>query len=485
MKKTVSSLIIAGLIVNAVPTILPINTASAAKITTAAKIKTTANAKIVAGQKNINLNGVNGKLSSIVYKGKTLYSVKEIAAAFKVKYFYDKKSTSYKLSGNGKTISFKQNDSFMLNGNKKVSLYAPVTSYKNQMYIHLDPVVLGLDGDYIYNASSQSWYISTNKLVKGSASDAKWIDGSRVMFMNEVGEDGSTYLMDVQKKSFKQFNTTEMSVSPDGKQAVYTDENDMLMLADLVNGTTRQLNSDNDAYKANFIWSADGSKVFFLQGDTSAIISSVSIIDGTITKILDDKKDYKSDLRVSQDGKKLVYTLGNTAVTKYTDDAKTDVSDIDTTNTDPQLFLADLTASTLAPVAITASTENKNFASILADGSVIYLGDNTEDENKLPVLYKISSDGKTASTLVDDKEINSVQVSAQGNIFILVEEQDGSSGIYQLNGTSLVKKATFKDTISTFSVSPDETKFALTVSNDNGDHIEIFKNGNSDRLTKN
>ncbi|MDP4163108.1 MAG: stalk domain-containing protein, partial [Bacillota bacterium] len=215
MKKTLSSLIVAGMIVNAVPTIIPMNTASAAMVSKATL------SKVIAGQKNISLNGINSKLSSIVYKGRTLYSAKDIAASFKAKYFFDKKTKSYMMTLKGKSISFKANSSFILANNKKVDLRAPIATYQNQMYLQIDPIVFGLGGDFIYNPQTKDLYVSTTSLVKGSSSDAQWIDKNHVVFTNELGDSVTTNVMDVSTKTVKQFNTAEMVVSPDGDQAVY------------------------------------------------------------------------------------------------------------------------------------------------------------------------------------------------------------------------------------------------------------------------
>lgn len=474
MKKTLSSFIIAGMLVSSVPTIIPMNVANAFQVSQETKMK--------ASTQYLFVDGITKKIASIQVNGNTLFSVKEIAHFTQATFSYDAKSKTYNLVGKGHNVTFKRQSNYIISNNKQMKLAAPVTTFNNQTYIDLEPLVSALGGDVVTNEVTKVKFIATKGLASGSFSNAKWINESQILF---TSEDENAYLFNVKtKKIMKQFSVLEMVTSPDGKQAVYTDDTGFVYLLDFETGKIIQISSD-ESFKAEFKWSVDGTKLFFLQGEKNETVSSMSVKDGIITKILDDKVEYKSDLVISADGKKVLYTAAKQAVTKYTDDTKSDVDTIVTDGTEPQIFVLDTTVQDSKPVAISSSKDNKFFTNFLPNGNVLYLGVDVEDEEKLPELKLVQSD--TTTTLVSAMQIESINVTNKGSVYLLVTEEDESYSIYKLdvNTKKLERKLNTTQTVTNFDVSMDEKQVVVSVLTENGEKISIIKNSSLEALTKN
>jgi Tol biopolymer transport system component len=244
------------------------------------------------------------------------------------------------------------------------------------------------------------------------------------------------------------------------------------------------LNGTDQAPKFQFVWSNDGTKVYFIQGDKSDTIDSINISDGAITKVYSDSLTSKSDLRLSADGKKVLFSVGKEGTTSYTDADKTDVTGIDLTNTENQLYVVDLTASELKAVQLTSTTDNKVFPAFLMNGNIVYTSYDS-DGVKLPVLNVIGADN-VISPLVIDKDIVTTEVTATGKVLIVANEKNGYQTIYEVNTTSkkLTKLAQTKLQISSMSVSIDGKSMAITVPGENGDHVMVLKNGQFEEITK-
>jgi WD40 repeat protein len=475
MKRTLSSLIIAGVLVSSVPSIIPMEAAYASQVSH--------ENKMMASTQYVFVDGLTQKISSIQVNGNTLYSVKEIARFIQASFTYEKKSKTYTLVGNGQKVTFNRQSNYITSNNKEVKLASTVTTFNNQTYIDLEPLVLALGGDVVRNEVTGAKFIATKGLASGSFSNAKWVNGSQILV---TSEDENAFLFNVKtKKVMKQFSVLEMATSPDGKQAVYTDENGFVFLLDFETGKTTQISSD-ESFKAEFKWSVDGATVYFLQGDKNETISSMSVKDGRITKILDDKVEYKTDLVISDDGSKVLYTAAKQAETKYTDDGKTDVDTIVTADTEPQIYSLETAVQGSKPVAISSTKENKFFTNLLPNGNVLFLGVDVEDEEKLPELKMLQTDGKATTTLVSALQIESINVTKKGSVYLLVIEKDGSSSIYILDlGTKkLERQLNTPQAVTGFDVPLDEKQIVVMVSTKNGEKLMVFKNGNLEALTK-
>jgi hypothetical protein len=180
------------------------------------------------------------------------------------------------------------------------------------------------------------------------------------------------------------------------------------------------------------------------------------------------------------------YTAAKQAVTKYTDDANSDVETIVTEGTEPQIYSVDATVQGSKPVAISSSKENKFFTTLLPNGNVLYLSVDVEDEEKLPELKMIQSEGQVTSTLVSAMQIESVSMTKKGSVYLLVTEEDESSSIYKLDVSTkkLERKLNTTQVVTGFDISLDEKQMVVMVSTENGEKLTVLKNGSLEALTK-
>ena len=103
-------------------------------------------------------------------------------------------------------------------------------------------------------------------LVSGDTFNPQWVNNSTILVTNETEEDSRSLLLNTSylKKHDFTINATELVVSPNGKQAIYSDENGFVYLVDLVAKKVKALNVKDDSVKLEFVWSKDGQTVYFL-----------------------------------------------------------------------------------------------------------------------------------------------------------------------------------------------------------------------------
>lgn len=246
---------------------------------------------------------------------------------------------------------------------------------------------------------------------------------------------------------------------------------------------TRKLNLEDDSVKSEFVWSHDGKQVYFIQGDKSEKIGSISIENGVVTTLFSDSLNYKADLHLSVDGKKLLYTVSKEGSTSFTDGENPVVDHIDTSGTEPQIYVLNLTGETPTAKAITNTPENKVFPGFLPNGNIVFLSADADSEN-LPELKMIDQNNKI-TTLNATKNITSVLVTPKGEVMILVAESNGISGIYKVNSSTkkLVKIVSTKLKLTSFSLLNDQS-IAATSKGANGEKVVLLKNGSFELLTK-
>ncbi len=280
-------------------------------------------------------------------------------------------------------------------------------------------------------------------------------------------------------------NATELVVSPDGKQAIYSDENGFVYLVDLVANKVSTLNEKDDNAKLDFVWSKDGQVVYYIQGGSSDAVASINLQTGEIKSIFKDSLKYKSDLRLSADGKKLLYTAAKEGKTTFTE-GNADVEKIDLTGTEDQFYVINLEDEKPAGVALTTSTDNKVSPAFLQNGNVVYISADAESD-KLPELKVIAGTDKDAkvTTLVENKDIISYQVTAEGKILLLAQE-NGKYEISEVNQDTkkLTKIASTELELTSFTVSQDGKSIAATTPGENGDVVVVYVNGVFEALTK-
>jgi WD40 repeat protein len=464
MKKTLSVMMIAGMLASAAPVIMPVNEVSAA---TAQNVK--------ASTIDLLVDGLAQKIPTIEVDGVILYSLRDLTKSLNMPFTYDTKTKTYTVTGNGKQVVFKRNAENI----DEMELAVPITVYNNRTYLDLEPLVASLGGDVVQNEKAKTTFIATTGLTAGTFTNVKWLSNNQILANNE---DVGVMILDTNtRKAIKNLGAVELVSSPNGKQGIYADENGFVFLLDYETGKTTQVSQD-ESFKAEFKWSTDGSKVYFFQGDKNETISVINLADGKITKLLDDKVEYKTDLVVAVDGSKVLYTAAKQAETKFTDEQKSDVASIITEGTEPQIFSFNLTAKDAKPVAITTTKENKFFTTMLQNGSVLFLAENVDNEDALPTLNLIGTDGKT-STIVQAKQIDAIKVLGS-NVYLLVVEGDGASTINKLDPSNGKLEAILNTTeeIADFDVTSDGKQIVVTGTDGT---IHVVKSGSLEALTKN
>lgn len=429
---------------------------------------------------------VDGKTRAITFSKSNkqkLYSAEQFSKLITAKYKYNSKTKTYEVSKmvNKKQVkvTFKVNvKTAVINGKKTKINIAPKLIGK-KLYIEVGTFVKAFGVDFDGN------FLSTTGLVSGDTFELQWVNNSTILVSNEDVQDSRTLLLNTTtKKVVHTVKSTGLVASPNGKQAIYSDENGFVYLVDLMSKKTKKLNGEDDSIKTEFVWSHDGKKVYFIQGDKSEKLGLINIQDGSITTIFSDSLNYKADLHLSVDGNKLLYTVGKEGSTSFTDGNNPEVDHIDLTGTEPQIYTLNLTESTPTAVAVTTTTDNKVFPNFLANGNIVYLSADTEDEKQLPKLKMIDKNNKT-TTLSSSKGIIYSCVSPKGDLMILVAESNGSSVIYKVNTVTkkLTKVVSTKLKLTSFSVSNNQL-IAGTVSGKNGEKVVVLKKGSFEFLTK-
>ncbi|OIK16351.1 hypothetical protein BIV60_04885 [Bacillus sp. MUM 116] len=417
------------------------------------------------GSAKLNIDGQSKAIKTFTMGRKQLFSAEDIAKLFSA------------------SVKENKNKLYVSRSGKVVQIDGNPIKVKGKVYADLNQLVKALGGDILTNQNGQ--FISTG-LISGDTSNPQWIDNSTLLVTNENSDsDVASYIVNIHsKKSSIKINSSEVTVSPNGKQAIYSDESGFVYLVDLQTNKVTTLNNTDDAPKLGFVWSKDGGTVYCISGDKSNNIDAIKISDGSITSVYSDSLNAKSDLKISQDGKKLIYTVGKEGTTVYTDDDKTDVSDIDLTGTESQLYVVNLSNAEVQATALTSTPDNKLFSTFMKNGNIIYTSYTTDDDT-LPVLNMINSQN-IITPLVTNKDILSTVVTVQGKVLFIAEEDNGYRSIYEVNPNTrkLTRIVQTKLNISALSVSPDGISIAVSVSGDHGDRTMILKNGQFEILTK-
>lgn len=470
MKKEISSLLIASTVLaSSAITPFAFNEVSA---------KTVQQQKVEKG--SILVDGKSKAISITKLNKLNLYSASQLSKFISANYKFNSKTKTYELSKKVNNtqlkVTYKANSTTAVINGKKTKVKTPKL-VGNKLYIDAVSLVKALGGDFDGN------FLSPKGLVSGDTFEPQWVNSSTILVSNEDVQSSKTLLLNTTtKKITHTVNGTGLVVSPNGKQAIYSNENGFVYLVDLISKKTKPLNIEDDSIKSEFVWSHDGKKVYFLQGDKGEKIASINVEDGVITTIFSDSLNYKADLQLSVDGQKLLYTVGKEGSTSFTEGDNPEVDKIDTTDTEPQIYVLNLNEATPAAIKVTSTTDNKVFPGFVTNGNIVYLSAESDDDN-LPELKMIDQNNKI-NTLNATKNIISSLVTPKGEVMILVAESNKTSVIYKVNISTkkLTKVVSTKLKLTSFSVSGD--KIAATVSEAKGDKVAVLKKGSFELLTK-
>ncbi|GIP49500.1 hypothetical protein J53TS2_30910 [Paenibacillus sp. J53TS2] len=219
-------------------------------------------------------------------------------------------------------------------------------------------------------------------------------------------------------------NLTGAALSPDLTTAAFTDENGALFLINTGNGTVKKLGSDTTV-KTDLTWSADGKKIYFIQGDKQEKIAYISLDTAQVTEVLADKVENKAEVQVSPDEKKLVYFVNVTGKAETDKEGTEESLTIDYSKAGTQVYSLELGKKDAKPVQLTKELDNKLYLSLLSDGSAAYISADPDGATDGSVLKLISADGTKISNLVADADVLSSRV-VNGKLVILAEDANGS-----------------------------------------------------------
>jgi hypothetical protein len=403
---------------------------SAATVTKASAVQVTNSTYIV--------NGVSAKISTFLEKGKTLVSVKELSGKLGASLQAVKGGVQATL--NGHTVELKTNSNVIKVDGADQQLTVPVKAVNGTTYVELKAYVQALGAQFAQDASRMTW-IDANLLA--NVDHIQWADSMSFIASQENETGRVDFLVNAQTGKYQQLldaaDASELVVAPNGTKAAYTNAAGEVFVIDLNTKVSTKVSTDTNI-KTELVWSADGSSLFFLQGDKGTVINKLDLATGTISTVLDDKVDYKANLDVSADGKTFNYTVavqpkvtdpGATPDTVLKDDglaidASTDVMSI-------YQFVIDPSIKDNKPVRLTTSADDKVFIHAAANGSsVTYVSvSDTGVKSTLNTVYK----DKNSKIVFSDKDVYQA-VQSGGIWYLLTEGTDSNQFIYEIDSAT-------------------------------------------------
>lgn len=371
----------------------------------------------------VSINGQEVQVRSIQDNGQQLLSISDLAHALGAELEVLPAGAGLRITLDGHTLLIKPGAKEIAGEEGNVSLTTAVTSWKRVSYIELFGFAKAL-GAKLSNAAGKL-QLETMELL-ASAESVQWAGEGRLIASASTEEGRGDYFIDAATGMSSQLLTSsgasELVISPDGAAAAFTEADGTLRLLDLATLRITKASSDT-SMKSNLQWSPDGKRIYFLQGDKTAVIAAIGLEDGKLIKILDDKVEFKGDLSVNGSG--LVYSVVKTGKVTADSGKEVELDDvaIDTSGTNPQLFELTLGTADAKPVSLTNEDTDKLFIQRSAAGTVYYVRAGDETANSVLIAQK---DGK-ASTVFDKEDVLEA-VQAGGFIGILTD-----SSVYVLD----------------------------------------------------
>ncbi|MFC7679041.1 stalk domain-containing protein [Paenibacillus sp. GCM10028914] len=444
-----------ALVVSMVTAVVSTSVVSAVSAAPAAKAAATGKVQ----QSSFKINGNTVSVRSIIKNGETLVSVRDLITAFSAQADVRSGTTTIKL--NDHTVVLRSNSKQIIIDGTASNMSQPMTNIEGSSYVAVRPLISGLGGTLVRNAGVIE--ISTIELLEGAENPR--FAGAGKLIVSKSGENGRTdYLIDTASGQYDLLLTTtggsDLVVAPSGDKAAYSSAEGAVYVVDLKSKASKLITNDN-SIKSEFVWSTDGSEIYFLQGDKGSVIAKLSLSDGVMTKIVEDKVDYKENLSVSPDGKKFIYTV--TTLGTVTSDATNvdeDNVSIDFSSNQTQINAFNIENSTPKASALTSTTDDKVFV-VSNDGLKAYYVSVPSAEDKA-TLMSVDSSSQMVK-IFTDHDVEQV-VLHQNTLYVLAALDDTSSVIYAID--TLTGKQT-----KLYTVSSDVSSIVV-----NGSQIAIVKN---------
>ncbi|WP_244898205.1 stalk domain-containing protein [Paenibacillus xylanexedens] len=371
----------------------------------------------------LTINGNSVVVRSIVKNGETLVSLRDVIKAIGAQAEVQRGTTIIKL--NGHTVTLQNNAKQLLVDGNKVNLNQPVTIIGGTSYVALRPLVSSVGGTIVKRSGALE--VSTVALLEGA--DNPRFAGADKLIVSKSDDNGRTdYLVNTTSGKYELLLTTDggsdLVVSPSGDQAAYTNAEGSVYVIDLKTKASRLITSDT-SIKPELVWSADGSAIYFLQGDKGSVIASLNLADGVIKKLVEDKVDYKENLNVSADGKRFIYTV--TTLGKVTSDATNvdeDNVSIDFSANQQQIFSYNNGITKAEATQLTTTTDDKVFVWSVDGQKAYYVSVPSEDGNAS--LQSVDASQK-ATTVYGAYDVE--QVILSGDILYVLAAQDDSNSV--------------------------------------------------------
>jgi TolB protein len=318
--------------------------------------------------------------------------------------------------------------------------------------------------------------------LEGNFSAPYWISGDKVIAI-KGGDDKSIYKIDPQSMTSELYSsiedTLDLKVSPDGQYGIYVNTKGQLMLMTLNPGFISTLSTDTTT-KTDLTWSADSKKVYFTQGDNQDKISYIDLATAAIKTVLEDKINFKSDIHLSPDGTKVLYNQNITGTATNDADATEDSLKVDFSKAGAQLCLLDLATDGAKPVKLTDGKSNTYNASVLNDGSAVYVNVDPADTALKGTLKQVSPAG-VIKDLVADIDVTSSVATAAGSFIITGTDAAGKIHVATVTADGKKTDVVTSDTdVLNISSSTDGASIFATI----GGKLVVIKNGSISYLTK-
>ncbi|WP_372636990.1 stalk domain-containing protein [Cohnella sp.] len=423
--------------------------AFAATATTTSAVQITNSAYIV--------NGTMVSLGTIMEKGTTLVSLRDLSAKLGAKLQSAGGVVQAKL--NGHTVELKAGSAVLKVDGAEHKLNVPVKNAKGVTYVELEAYVEAL-GASLYEDEKGSVWIDAKLL--SNVDRIQWVDAERFIATQENETGRADYLVEAATGKYRLLDVaadaSELAVSSDGKKAAYTTADGHVSVLDLTRASRAVVVSSDSSIKPELVWSADGASLYFLQGDKGSVIAKLDPEINKITKILEDKVDYKANLQVSEDGKTFTYTVTKpgAVVADASKPVEADDVAIDMKGTEPQIYqyTVDPSVKENKAVQLTASADDKVFIRAASDGSAAAYVSVSGDAAAKSTLVKVGKD-KNVATLFNERDVYQAEY-ADGKWYVLTEGDGEKLFVYEIDQATKAAKRIYElsDSVSEIIVKP-------------------------------